>query len=192
MDLPLSLLVRCHLFKMVCFARLSYPLKTMPILMKQNYNYLLKSEMVYPYSLKALLHAKWKSVLPDLQHNLLLQDTVIAWREIRKKLNLSPYISRHLPIHGNPMFPSGMEHKAFSLWQEQGLTKFSSLYDLSTGTPYAFSEIAEKFFLPTAHALYYGQCVSFVHSHCRNSDKRFQPSIPNRLLEMGTYSISDI
>lgn len=144
MDLPLSLLGRCNLFKMVSFARLLYPLQTIPLLLKHKdiqllnkatskfiwrqkrlcitltklhlprskggiclpnikvynlacllrigldwiqrasrySNYSLEAAVSHPYSLVVLLHCQWKYLGPDLQHNLLLRDTVIAWREV--------------------------------------------------------------------------------------------------------------
>lgn len=167
MDLPLSLLGRCHLVNIVSFARLLYPLQSIPLHLHHKdtkslnaaiskflwrnrqpriaftklylprreggislpnvrtynlacllrisldwvaqtsrySNFPLETEMVHPYSLVALLHCKWKSIPLPLQHNLLLQDTAIAWREIRKSLKLSPFISSHLPKQGNPCFP---------------------------------------------------------------------------------------
>lgn len=51
--------------------------------------------MVHPYFLVALLHCRWKSTPLALQHNLLLRDTAIAWREVRKALKLSPFMPRH-------------------------------------------------------------------------------------------------
>lgn len=92
-------------------------------------NYPMVSVMAHPYSLVALLHCKWKTIHLDLQHNLLLRDTVIAWRETRKR----------------------MDNKVFSLWQQKGLTEFSSLCDLESGTPHAFTVIAERFSLPKTH-----------------------------------------
>lgn len=195
MDLPLSLLGRCQLVKMVSFARLLYPMQTIPLLLQhkdvkllnsviskflwqnkrpcialnklylprrkggislpnvrtynlacllrtsldwiaQSYrysNYLMESEMAHPYSLVALLHCKWKSIPPPYQQNLLLRDTAVAWREARKILKLSPFMSRHLPIQGNPSFSPGLEYKPFIVWQEKGLTKFSSLCNTDTG-----------------------------------------------------------
>lgn len=52
--------------------------------------YYIESEIVHPYSLEALFHAKWKSVCPDLQRNILLRDTVIAWRENLEKTKTFP------------------------------------------------------------------------------------------------------
>lgn len=155
-------------------------------------NYSMEASMAQPYSLVALLHCRWKSIPPPIQHNLLLRDTAIAWREIRKALKLSPFMSRHLPIQGNPSFPPGLEYKPFTIWQQKGLTHFSTLCDLETGRPHNFSVIAETFSLPTSHTLHYAQCVSFIKDSCREESKRFQTSITDLLLHSDSYKISDI
>lgn len=148
--------------------------------------------MAYPYSLVALLHCKWKTVPPLYQHNLLLRDTAIAWREARKYFKLSHFMSSHLPIQGNPSFPPGLEHKPFTVWQEKGLTKFSSLCDAATGRPLPYAIIAETFSLPLAHAFHYGQCISFLKRACKEDRKTFQPNITDQMLLDGSYKISNI
>lgn len=254
MDLPLSLLGRCHLVKMVSFARLLYPLQTIPLLLQHKdtkilneaiskflwrnkrpriaftklylprreggislpnvriynlacllrisldwvaqtsrySNFYLETAMVYPYSLVALLHCKWKSIPPPLQHNLLLRDTAIAWREIRKSLKLSPFISRHLPIQGNPCFPPGLERQPYITWQQKGISNFASLCDSESGRPIPFKSLAETFQLPQSHIFQYGQCISFLKNACRDDHKRFKTSLSDSLLLKGSYKISDI
>lgn len=205
MDLPLSLLGRCHLVKMVSFACLLYPLQMIPLLLQhkdmqslnkaiskfiwQNKrpriaftklhlprqegginppnvrlynlacllwigldwiaqsshysNYSLEPLMAHPYTLVALLHCKWKSIPVPFQHNLLLRDTAIAWREVRKCLKLSPFMSRHLTIQGNPHFPPGMDHKPFHICEQKSLTKFSTLCNMETAAP-TISQLSPK------------------------------------------------
>lgn len=55
--------------------------------------------MVSLYVFAALVHSRLKILPPSLQHNLLLRDTFIAWREIQKKLGLSLFVSIYLPIY---------------------------------------------------------------------------------------------
>lgn len=50
----------------------------------------LDSEMVIPYSLGVLLHSKLNQITTNHQHNLLVKETIISWRETCKKLGLSP------------------------------------------------------------------------------------------------------
>lgn len=254
MDLPLSLLGRCHLIKMVSFARLLYPLQTIPLLLlhkdvsllnsslskflwrnkrprialKKLYlprreggislphirmyniacllrtsidwitqssrysNFSLESDMAHPYSLAGLLHCRWKSVPPPHQHNLLLRDTAVAWREARKILKISPFMSSHLPIQGNPAFPQGLDHKPFKIWERKGLTKFSSLCNIQTGRPLPFTNIAESFALPISHSFHYGQCISFLKETCIQAEKRFPPNIIDQMISNNSYKTSDI
>lgn len=148
--------------------------------------------MAQLYSLVALLHCRWKSVPHPFQHNLLLRDTAIAWREARKLLKVSPFISSHLPIQGNPVFPPGLEHKPFTIWEQKGLTKFSTLCNTTTGRPLPFANIAETFSLPITHALHYGQCISFLKKACKEDSQRFQPNIIDQMILDDSYKISDI
>lgn len=254
MDLPLSLLGRCHLIKMVSFARLLYPMQTIPLLLhhkdvislnnaiskflwqnkrprialKKLYlprreggislphirmynlacllrtsldwitqssrysNFSLESHMAHPYSLVALLHCRWKSVPSPHQHNLLLRDTAVAWRESRKILKVSPFMSIHLPIQGNPAFPPSLEHKSFKTWEQKGLTKFSHLCNIQTGQPLPFAHIAKTFSLPSIHNFFYGQCISFLREACNQDVKRFQTNVMDQMIMSNTYKISDI
>lgn len=68
-------------------------------------NYDLKSLMVAPCGLSALLHCRIRSLPPLLKCNLLIRDTLLGWREIRKKLGLSPLLFQHLPILRHPLLP---------------------------------------------------------------------------------------
>lgn len=122
--------------------------------------------MAHPYTLVALIHCKWKFIPVPFQHNPLLRDNAIAWKEVRKWLKLSPFMSRHLTIQGNPHFPPEMDHKPFHIWEQKGLTKFSTVCIMETGHPHNFSTIAETFSLPKTHAFHFGQCVNFIRNSC--------------------------
>lgn len=111
--------------------------------------------MAHPYSLAAQLHCKLKTIRPDLQHNLFLRDTAIAWREIPKTLHLPP---TSLGTY-QPYVPLGLDNKIFSLWQHKGLTEFSFLCDMESGTPPTFAVIAEKFSLPKSHVFITGNVI---------------------------------
>lgn len=147
--------------------------------------------MVFPYSLKALLHSKWKNLQLDLQHNTLLKDIAIAWRETRKKLGHS-YMLRHLPIHGNPNFTPAFENEVFSTWRRKGLISFLSLFDSDMETPLAFKEVAKKYSLPAFHIFPYWQCTSYISTQCQDKNKRFQLSLLEQMLLLGSYSVSNI
>lgn len=95
-------------------------------------------------------------------------------------------MSRHLPIQGNPNLPPWLEHKPFFIWQQKGLTKFSTLCNLETGLHQTFTVIVEKFYLPQSHAFHFCQSVSFIHNSCREEEKiqsdYYRSSAPRRLL----------
>lgn len=63
---------------------------------------------------------------------------------------------------------------------------------MDTGLPHAFPDIARKFALPHSHIFYFWQCVNFIHTSCREWDKRFRSSIMDRLLHAGSNTISSI
>lgn len=197
MDLPISFFGRCHLFKMVNFARLLYLLQTIPLLLRhkevqslqrtlskflwqrqrrrisvqklflprsegganlpnirvynlscllrvcldwilqtsQYSNFDLEAQMVTPYCLPALLHSKLRSIPPHLQHNLLIRDMLIAWREIRQKLSLSPWISQLLPIHGHPSFSPTLSRSILQAWAHRKLLHFAQLFEPTSCKP---------------------------------------------------------
>lgn len=101
-------------------------------------------------------------------------------------------MSRHLPIQGNPSFSPGLECKTFSIWQQRGLIRFSTLSDIETARLLNYSTITEKFSLPQSHAFHYEQCVSFIPDLCREVCKRFQETLTGSLLQNNSYTISDI
>lgn len=68
-------------------------------------NFELQSQMADQCGLAALLHCKLHSLSSSLKYNLLLCDSLIAWREVRKKLGIFPFLSQYLPIIGHPLFP---------------------------------------------------------------------------------------
>lgn len=80
----------------------------------QYSNHDLESQVTSPFSLSVLLHCGTRSIPFPLKHNLLIQDTVGAWREIGKKLGFSPFMSNHLHICG-PLFPQAQQHPTRNL-----------------------------------------------------------------------------
>lgn len=254
MDLPISLFGRCQLFKMVSFARLLYPLQTIPLLLRHKEvqslqrtlskflwqgrrprisvhklflprsegganlpnirvynlscllricldwilqtsrysNFDLEAQMVTLYCLPALLHSKLRSIPPHLQHNLLIRDTLIAWREVRQKLSLSPWISQLLPIHGNPSFSPTLSRSTMQAWAHQKLLHFAQLFDPTSGKSRPTSQTLDFFDLPQSHFLSIHQAVQHAASLCPNKLQRFSPSILDTLLEKQSFKISDI
>lgn len=62
-------------------------------------NFMLEGALVFPFNLHAVLHSRLRALPQPLRSNLLIKDTVIAWREIRKILGLPSTISKHLPYN---------------------------------------------------------------------------------------------
>lgn len=79
--------------------------------------------MTGPFSLPALLHCNLKALPSELKQNLLIRDTLVAWRETRRKFNLSPWISNHLPIHRDPTFPQPQQYAGYAEWASHGLLR---------------------------------------------------------------------
>lgn len=107
-------------------------------------------------------------------------------------MGLSPYISRFLPIHGNHMFPLGLQYEPFSNWRDKGLINAHSLYHCANGSLKPFHLIAEEFNLPTHHFLQVSQYSSFIAKICPKKSIRFQQSFLDKLIAEQRYSISDI
>lgn len=137
-------------------------------------NHELESQMSDPFSLKALLHTKWKAMPPHLQHNILLRDTVIAWREVRKQLWLPLSISKFSPIVGNTDFTPGLDSSVFSSWKKKGLIYFSDLCDLNSGLPHSPQAVIDRIDLPRANFFSLLQCSHFIRSSTTDAHKRFK------------------
>lgn len=224
MFLPISFFRRCHLFKMVSFARILYPPQTISLLLHhkdvQNLpkalshflwqrrhprislnklvlprseggaslpnirvynlsclleicldrilqtsrysNYDPEAQLATPYCLPAVLHCKLWSIPPHLRQNLLLRDTLIAWHEVRRKTNLSPWISQNLPIHGNhsflPTTPT-TSYSGFKAWAHHKLLHFTQLFDPNTSNARPVSQIVAQYNLPQHRFLFIHQAV---------------------------------
>lgn len=46
-------------------------------------------------------------------------DTEITFDNVRRKLNLSPWVHKHVPIHENPPFSSTTSHSGLKIWGHQ-------------------------------------------------------------------------
>lgn len=90
--------------------------------------------MVDLCGLSASMHCKTNSLPPSLKHNLLLRDTLIAWREIRKKLGISPFLFQYLPITGHPLF--SQEWQYFSTWASHSDSKSCTMHTYCSYCPW--------------------------------------------------------
>lgn len=151
-------------------------------------NYTLESSLASPYHLSGILHSKIQPLPKDLQNNILIRDTVIAWWEIRKKLHLPPTSLDPRQSHVS----SSNEIQGYDIWRIKGLVKTTSLFHLDTMKPKPFYELMIEFQLPSMHLLYHNQELSYTTYSCQDASKRFRLSMIDRLLNKCTYPISDI
>lgn len=146
----------------------------MPGLNSEHLYVQLETQLAAPYDLPAFLHCKLWSTPSHLCHNLLSRDTMIAWREVRRKLNLSPCVSQHLPIHENPSFSSTTSHSGLKIWAHQKLKHFTQLFDLHTGNAKPVSHTLVYYELPQHHFLLIHQAIQHVSSLCRTNFNAFR------------------
>lgn len=111
--------------------------------------------------------------------------------EVRKKLGLSRYVSKFLPIQGNPMFSPGLQYEPFSKWRDKGLTNAYALYHGVNNTLKPFQLLAKEFNLPSAHFLHIIQYADFISKTCPKRILRFQPSFVDKLFADNRHSISE-
>lgn len=148
--------------------------------------------MVNPIDLAALLHRSLQKLPAPIKHNLLFRDTIVAWREIRKKLGISPHISNHLPIFGNPLFTPSLQYEPFSKWKDKGLVLVWSFFQDVTGNFKSFSQLSNEFLIPQKHFYSYTQYVDFLSKICPKKSIRLQSSFIDTLVANNKHSISDI
>lgn len=148
--------------------------------------------MASPYDLSAILHSNPNNLPPHLKTSVLLRDTVITWRDVRKLLGLPSNVSRHLKIQGNPMFLPSTLHEAFNQWKTRGLTNITSIYQDKPGKFKPFQTLVREFSLPPTHIFFYHQLIDYLRSCCGYESDPFQTSFIDNILKSKDYSISNI
>lgn len=241
-NLPLSLLGRCHLIRMVSVARLLYPMQVIPLLLKhkdvqllhraftsfiwrgkksrisllkfklpmshfgikfpdvRKYNLAsifrhirdwlfgtsyytnleLEQSAVAPWSLSGILHTPLGQLPPYIKKNVLLRDTIIAWRELRKLYRIPGTVSPLMPIRSSPVFPVGQQLCHFLTWERRGIRVLGDILN-SEGGCMSLSELRAKYRLPASHFLPYAQIRSLIRSYLRDGSRdassRFHQSL---------------
>lgn len=68
-------------------------------------------------TLNSLLHSDLCRLPKDIRTHSLYRDTVVAWRQYRRKLNQP--IAPHTSIYGDPNFYQSREHGMYEGWKIQ-------------------------------------------------------------------------
>lgn len=146
--------------------------------------------MCQPRDLRALLHTPIKNLPPEIKHNTVLRDTIVAWRGYKKLAKLPTDMSIYNPICNNPTFIPGTLHTQFTTWMEKGLIFFKDLFEKdSPWKPKTFRALQREYSLPDTHYFYYSQVTSYLKGIQNKPHHCFQKTIIDKRITMQLYSI---
>lgn len=132
---------------------------------------------------------------PRLRTNILFRETIVVWKEAKKKSHLPRGISLYSPILHNPNFPNfpqGKTYKALSTWADNGLDSFKKLLTPHPWRPKPFSTLQVEYKVPNEHLLHLLQiaaCWKFLRS---STDCFLTRSFFDKAITTKQYSISAV
>lgn len=82
----------------------------------------MEADLSFPWDITALLHTSpCENYPPNIKKSILLKDTIMLWKLVREKFNVSFQVSKYLLLWNNPSFPQGMSNKLFEEWSKMEL-----------------------------------------------------------------------
>lgn len=136
------------------------------------------------------LYSKLKQLPSTIQHNLLLRDTIIAWREVRPKFSFTFYHDI-FPYRTIQCFLLECNMQPSPYGRPKGLIQSLSFSTWSQATLNP-SKKMNKFSLSSDDLFHFWQCFTYAKPCCHDKAKRFQSSLIDCLIDTQQYSISDI
>lgn len=104
-------------------------------------------------------------------NSLLLRDTLVAWKGLRKKFGLSYQLSKLLPIWSHVEFSEGKNSKLFDAWKSSELATVGQLFHYTENRYKTLSEIAGEFGVSESHCLQYLQLKCFCVKRLKDITK---------------------
>lgn len=152
----------------------------------------LEQAAAQPWSLTAFLHTDICKLPQQLKNSLIYRDTVIAWREVRRKLELSPRLFNFTLISHNPMFPQGSHHEPFNEWALKGLIQFAQLFKSQSCLPKTLSELREELYIAASHFIHYYQITTFQRTQNKDPSYFLSHLFLDQLVSTSAYQVSDV
>ena len=106
----------------------------------------LESLSCYPRRLNSLPFINNIDKLNLLKNNIIVYNTLLVWRDVKKYLNISPVISLRSPLALNPDLPAQIRSIGLTEWTSKGLLNFTDL--LVSYSVKSFEHIREDFNIP--------------------------------------------
>lgn len=127
-------------------------------------NWNLETDLAAPWHPLALLHTKWSQLPRFIKSSVLLRDTIVTWKEIRKLMQLPFSISKLMPLWGHPEFPLGVGPRKGVLLRHKGILVAGHLMHSDRGKWLKVEEIMHNFTLPASKFLEVAQLHHFCTS----------------------------
>lgn len=133
-----------------------------------------ESLFCYPRKLNSLPFINNIDQLNHLTNNIIVYNTLLVWRDVRKYLNIAPVISLHSPLALNPDLPEQIRSIGLMEWTSKGLSNFTHL--LVSDSVKSFEQIRADFDISHKDFYKYLQIRHFVGSLLRSGKIRMRVS----------------
>lgn len=110
--------------------------------------------------------------------SVFLHDSIITWKEIRRKLGLSHLISKNMPFWSHPEFPRGSENPMFRTARSKGLKTAVQLFHWD-------EKRAEKWSMPKTLKLAVFQLTAFCQSRLDDLSNEAINNLLDNLVKAG-------
>lgn len=112
----------------------------------------------------ALLHTKWAHLPKLVRSSVLLRDTIVTWKELRKILGLPFCVSKLMPLWGHPEFGVGVGSNSGQALKQKGILTAQHLIHPDEGRWLRATEVIERYSLPATQFLAVAQIIHFCRA----------------------------
>lgn len=124
----------------------------------------LEADLASPWHLMALLHTKWAHLPKLVRSSVLLRDTIVTWKELRKILGLPFCVSKLMPLWGHPEFGVGVGSNSGQALKQKGILTAQHLIHPDEGRWLRATEVIERYSLPATQFLAVAQIIHFCRA----------------------------
>lgn len=113
-------------------------------------------------------HTKLSKMPATIKGSVLLRDTIVTWKAVRKAFSLPFLLSKHMPIWGHPetSFENNLPHNA--VFQDRGVQTVAHLVCPEEKRWYTSVEVLQKYALPSHCHFKIMQILAFCRSRLRD------------------------
>uniref|UniRef100_A0A3Q3H395 Reverse transcriptase domain-containing protein n=2 Tax=Kryptolebias marmoratus TaxID=37003 RepID=A0A3Q3H395_KRYMA len=142
----------------------------------------LESQSCLPSKLNSLFFISGIDQIPHLRSNFIVYNTLLAWRDVKKYLNISPTLSSWSSLTLNPDLPAEIRNIGLSEWSSRGLSIIMDILD--SDSVKSFEQIKADFNISNRDFYKYLQIRHFVNSLRRTGALRTRLSELENIIVM--------